>query len=282
VAVSDRRRAQFVPWRSAGNRTDSALTADEVVASTGWVFDNRRGASLEQFVETGRREVARYLDQFGLQPERTQGTALLEIGSGIGRMTAAFTERFGSVYAADIDAAFLERCRETVSRHGRPERLRTLHLADGRTIPLPDRSVDVAFSYITLQHCERSDALSLVDEALRVSRGTVLLNFRSWVRSDVVLVPLGWLVRRLWRVPVVGRRVSLMRSATRLGWQANRLSPDEVVAHVRAAQGPAARITRIAVRHSHRKVRPVHHDGVDVGPMKRVNRSHWWLVVEVV
>jgi hypothetical protein len=133
-----------------------------------------------------------------------------------------------------------------------------------------------------LQHCERSDALSLVDEALRVSRGTVLLNFRSWVRSDVVLVPLGWLVRRLWRVPVVGRRVSLMRSATRLGWQANRLSPDEVVAHVRAAQGPAARITRIAVRHSHRKVRPVHHDGVDVGPMKRVNRSHWWLVVEVV
>jgi len=185
------------------------------------------------------------------------------------------------VHAADIDAAFLERCRETVSRHGRPERLRTLHLADGRSVPLPDRSVDVAFSYITLQHCERSDALALVDEAIRVSRGTVLLNFRSWVRSDVLLVPLGWLVRRLWRVPVMGRRVSLMRFATRLGWQANRLSPDEVVAHLRATPASSARIRSIAVRHSYRKVRSVHHEGVDVGPMKRVNRSHWWLVVEV-
>jgi SAM-dependent methyltransferase len=245
------------------------------------VFDNKRGASLEQFVETGRKEVSRYLGQFGLPPERTTGMSLLEIGSGIGRMTAAFTERFATVHAADIDAAFLERCRETVSRHGRPERLRTVHLADGRTIPLPDRSVDVAFSYITLQHCERSDALSLVDEAIRVSRGTVLLNFRSWVRSDVLLVPLGWLVRRLWRVPVVGRRVSLMRFATRLGWQANRLSPDEVVGHLRANPATAARIRSVAVRHSHRKVRAVRHDGVEVGPMKRVNRSHWWLVVEV-
>lgn len=279
MAVPDRRRAQFVPWRSAGNRSDSGMTSEEVVASTGWIFDNQRGATLSQFVETGRKEVSRYLVQFGLGGDRTAAMSLLEIGSGIGRMTAAFTDRFAVVHAADIDAAFLERCRETVSRHGRPERLHTVHIADGRTIPLPDRSVDVVFSYITLQHCARSDALSLVDEALRVSRGVVLLNFRSWMRSDVLLVPLGWCVRLLWRVPVVGRRMSLMRFATRLGWQANRLTPDEVVSHLRSTPTMAARVASVAVRHSHRKERTVHHDDVEVGPMKRVNRSHWWLVV---
>ena len=33
-------------------------------------------------------------------------------------MTCAFTRRFGTVYACDLDAGFLERCREAVARFG--------------------------------------------------------------------------------------------------------------------------------------------------------------------
>lgn len=66
---------------------------------------------------------------------------MVEIGSGIGRMTAGFTKRFRLVHAADVDAAFLERCRETVFHHGEPSALRTVHVADGRTLDLESSSV---------------------------------------------------------------------------------------------------------------------------------------------
>jgi len=156
-----------------------------------------------------------------------------------------------------------------------------VHVDDGRTLHLDDRSVDISFSYITLQHCERSDALSLTREAVRVARdgGTVILNYRSWVPVDAVLVPLGMLMRRLWKVPVIGKRLARMRWSTRLGWQANRLSPDEVLDFLYAIPDVERRIATVSIHHSPRLVRRVRREGVAVAPLKRVNRSHWWLTV---
>ena len=59
---------------------------------------------------------------------------------------------------------------ETVGRFGKVERLRTSHVADGQTLDLPDDSTDVAFSYITLQHCDADDALDLTSEAVRITK----------------------------------------------------------------------------------------------------------------
>lgn len=274
------KRTQFVPWKTAGNKTESGLTADDVVRTTGWVFNNETGSALTlgDFVATGEKEVRRYMRQFELPTEQLANQTLLEIGSGIGRMTAPFTHMCAQVIAADIDAAFLERCRETVAKHGRPERLRTVHVADGRSLNLSDKCTDVTFSYITLQHCERSDALSLTHEAVRVTRdgGRVVLNYRSWVPIDVVLVPLGMLMRSLWKLPRVGKVLASMRWTTRLGWQANRLSPDDVIESLKASP-TWSRIASVAVHHSPRLVRRVQHADVSVAPLKRVNRSHWWL-----
>lgn len=274
------KRTQFVPWKTAGNKTESGLTADDVVRTTGWVFNNETGSALTlgDFVATGEKEVRRYMRQFELPTEQLANQTLLEIGSGIGRMTAPFTQMCAQVIAADIDAAFLERCRETVAKHGRPERLRTVHVADGRSLNLSDKCTDVTFSYITLQHCERSDALSLTHEAVRVTRdgGRVVLNYRSWVPIDVVLVPLGMLMRSLWKLPRVGKVLASMRWTTRLGWQANRLSPDDVIESLKASP-TWSRIASVAVHHSPRLVRRVQHADVSVAPLKRVNRSHWWL-----
>ncbi|GDX14290.1 MAG: class I SAM-dependent methyltransferase [Ilumatobacteraceae bacterium] len=276
------RRPQGVPWRSAGLRTES-LSADESVRSTGWVFDNKTGnVSLESFTTGGDNEVRRYLKLFGFSDDGTQELSMVEIGSGIGRMTAGFSTRFGVVHAADVDAAFLERCRETVFHHGQPTALRTVHVADGRTLDIETGSVDFAFSYITLQHCSSSDALSLVHEALRVTKsgGNIALNFRTWTMLDTALVPLGGLVRVLWRVPKAAKYMARVRSLTRLGWQANRLSPDDVLASI-GTDLIGTRLRDVTVVHSPRRSVRVSAQGVHRRAVRRVHPSHWWLVARL-
>lgn len=272
------RRRQHVPWRAAGTATEQENSADDVVRGTGWVFNNVTGSelSLAEFVATGDHEVVPYMQVFGLWGEINESQTIVEIGSGIGRMTSAFTRHFQRVVACDLDAAFLERCRETVAQTGVPDRLQTSQVADGRTLDLPDASADIVFSYITLQHCHHDDALALVHEALRVAKpgGYLALNFRTWVGQDALLWPAGKIVRGLWRLPRIGPVLAKRRSLTRLGWQANRLSPGQVMPHltgkledVRLFRGPRRRGFKIANTT----------DDTYVG----VHPSHWWLVARV-
>ena len=280
-----RRRSQLIPWRVAGGVADEHANADQVVRETGWVFNNETGAALtlEDFVMSGNKEVNAYLRVFGMNEMNLEELSVLEIGSGIGRMTSRLTRRFGTVIAADVDAAFLERCHETVGRHGDIAKLRKCHVVDGRSLQLPDGCVDIAFSYITLQHCERSDALALTREAVRVARdgATIMLNYRSWVPTDVVLIPLGVLVRALWRLPIVEGRLSQQRWATRFGWQANRLSPDDVLEYLYKQPGVEQRLGEITVHHSAKRARSAKQAGVTVQPLNRVNASHWWLEIHL-
>jgi len=276
------KRAHHLPWRRAGNLADNNLSADDVVRETGWVFNNETGndLTLKEFVDTGDKEVQLYVRLLELGNIKFESSTLLEIGSGIGRMTSAFTNRCEKVIAADVDSAFLERCRQTVARFGRIDRLTTLHVANGRTLALNDNTVDLAFSYITLQHCQPHDALELVNQAIRVTRsgGTVVLNFRTWVPSDVLLVPLGIAMRSLWKVSIVGPRLARWRWSTRFGWQANRLKPDTVLAKV------APQLSDIKIFHSKKrtlKVMTTDKNQLKVIPTNRINPSHWWLVAQV-
>ena len=268
-------RRNHVPWKAAGTKSEQKRSADEVVRETGWVFNNQTGRDLNlaEFVETGNHETLAYLTAFGLGNDPLASQSLVEIGSGIGRMTASFTRMFARVVACDLDAAFLERCRETVAQFGRPERLQTSPVADGRTIDLPDATADMAFSYITFQHCHHDDALWLTGEAVRVVRpgGHVVLNYRTWTASDAVLWPAGKVVRGLWRVPKVGPAISRHRSLARLGWQANRLSPTEVMTSV------GERLSDVKLVRSPRR-RSFAIAGTTDESFEGVNRSHWWLV----
>ncbi len=93
------RRSQLIPWKAAGRVSEQMASGDDVVRQTGWVFNNATGDSLTlaEFVETGDHEVPAYLETFGLRHDDNQHRTLVEIGSGIGRMTCAFTREFGSV-----------------------------------------------------------------------------------------------------------------------------------------------------------------------------------------
>jgi ubiquinone/menaquinone biosynthesis C-methylase UbiE len=266
-------RKQHVPWRAAGTSSEAQASADDVVRETGWVFNNVTGqeANLAEFVSSGDHEVGAFIKAFELPTGIS--ASIVEIGSGIGRMTAAFTREYGRVVACDLDAAFLERCRETVAQFAFPSRLRTVHVADGHTLDLPDNSADVVFSYITLQHCADDDALGLSREAVRVAKpgGKIALNYRTWVDADALLWPAGKVVRAGWKMPGVGKLLSRWRWSTRVGWQANRLSPEKVIETIGGSLTDV-RIVRAPKRF------PFHVEGTTDETFEGVNPSHWWLV----
>jgi SAM-dependent methyltransferase len=268
------RRKQHVPWTAAGTASEQQHSVDDVVRETGWVFNNRTGSSLDlaKFVETGDHETLAYLQAFGLD-DGIGSKTLVEIGSGIGRMTASFSRMFAKVVACDLDGAFLERCRETVAQFGRPERLQTCHVDDGRTLLIADGSADLTFSYITLQHCHPADAMALTREAIRVTRpgGHIALNYRTWTRRDAVLWPVGKLVRASFRIPGLGGALARHRVTARFGWQANRLAPTAVVAET----GPLLDDVRIV--HSPARS-PFGLPGAIDETYIGVHRSHWWLL----
>ena len=277
-----RRRPQLVPWKAAGQTSERQASGDDVVRTTGWVFNNETGSelTLEQFVATGDSEVPAYLTVFGLRTPDADGRVnedktLVEIGCGIGRMTCAFTREYGTVVACDLDAGFLERCIETVGQFGKVDRLRTSHVIDGHTLDLPPDSADVTFSYITLQHCEVDDALELTSEAVRITRpgGTVVLNYRARGAQDIILIPLGALVRAMFRIPKFGPWLSQRRWAARLGWQANRLQPDELI-------GPlSALLTDIEIWRNPKS--KISGRGATEREFDGINRHHYWLIATV-
>jgi SAM-dependent methyltransferase len=241
------------------------------------VFNSDTGdtQTLAEFVASGDAEVNMFLDAFGLSRQDSEHRVLVEIGAGIGRMTCAFTRRFGVVYACDLDSGFLERCREAVARFGRVDRLRTIHVLDGKTLDVTDGVADLTFSYITLQHCSRRDALTLVNEALRVLRegGTVALNFRQRVWADVALLPLGKVVRALFAVPGLGPWLSKHRVVTRMAWQVNRLDPHHVLEPIRD------RVGDVVIWRNPRRTAPIWGaQGAEMRYFESINPAHWWLV----
>jgi hypothetical protein len=107
----------------------------------------------------------------------------------------------------------------------------------------------------------------------------VALNFRTWVGRDVLLWPLGTTIRALWKVPGLGPWLARRRLATRLGWQANRLSPAEVV----PATSGLVDIQRF--RSGQRRPFGLGRTGsttaIAESTFDGINPSHWWLVARV-
>jgi len=132
------------------------------------------------------------------------------------------------------------------------------------------------FSYITLQHCHTGDALALTAEAVRVAKrgGKVALNYRTWTAGDTVLWPAGKIVRGRWRLPRVGRVLASRRATTRVGWQANRLSPSAVLGTLGDS------VTNVQIFRSPQR-RSFAIDGTADCVFEGVHPSHWWLIADV-
>jgi SAM-dependent methyltransferase len=112
---------------------------------------------------------------------------VLEIGCGVGRMTHRLAELAAHVIAADISQEMLDRAAKDLI--DKPSVQYVLVTGDG-TLPMPDASVDLVFSYITLQHVPTPAAqLLYLCESLRVLRagGALGVQVRAaglWARAQ--------------------------------------------------------------------------------------------------
>ncbi|MGP1372623.1 MAG: class I SAM-dependent methyltransferase [Almyronema sp.] len=89
---------------------------------------------------------AKFLSRF-LQPEST----FLEIGCGRGHLTAKIAETVEKVYAVDVSAALTQ----SLTWPANVE----LIISNGVTIPVPNASVDVAYSHQLMEHLHPDDAI---------------------------------------------------------------------------------------------------------------------------
>lgn len=120
----------------------------------------------EEFWKWGRALAERFLVESDIAFTGEENA--LEIGCGIGRMTACFAERFARVTAVDVSPEMIARARERLAH------LHNVEFVQGSGEDLSsfdDGTFDFVFSYITLQHIPDPEiSLNYVREAGRVLR----------------------------------------------------------------------------------------------------------------
>ena len=190
-----------------------------------WYIATKFSSETDEFFASGAREVDHFLSQGGVALAATDH--LLEIGSGVGRMTRRFAQLAGRVTASDVSGEMLARARTNLAG---VDNVDLLELSGEGDLPLPDDSVDAVFSYITMQHVPAAAAQErYFAEAIRVTRpgGWVYMQFRrpglrlrvlDWVGHITHLTRGRRTLNRAWR----GARVS-ERSLATAGASAGRL-----------------------------------------------------------
>lgn len=86
-----------------------------------------------------------------LAPMLDDDTVFLEVGAGDGRLSLAVAELARQVYAIDVS--------EQIAHVAAAPANFSLHLTDGTSIPVPDGSVDLAFSNQLMEHLHPDDAM---------------------------------------------------------------------------------------------------------------------------
>lgn len=197
-------------------RTDSRGYWDRAAATQpAWFIATGHQAMDAAFFEHGAREVDELLTHCGVAVQPSD--RLLEIGCGAGRMTRRLAELAHEVVALDVSPNMLDLARRNLADVGNVDFV----LGSGRDLAaVADGSVDVAFSYVTLQHVPSRDAqLSYLADTARVLRpgGRAALQVRAPGIRPALLDLAGQLGRALRGRPTLRREwrgVRLRRTET--------------------------------------------------------------------
>ncbi len=133
----------------------------------------------DEFFSSGRRTVAEEIltDMINIcQGKDPQQMSVLEIGCGVGRVTRALAELFGTVHAVDISEEMIAQARQALAEVPNVR----LYCNNGRDLSvLGGIRVDFAFSCIVFQHIPSREVIeNYVREVHRVLRPGGLFKFQ--------------------------------------------------------------------------------------------------------
>lgn len=139
---------------------------------------------VDEFLETGREEVAAALDHLsslGVEPGHDRA---LDFGCGAGRVTQALADRFDTVVGVDVSEPMLAKARELDRTDGRCTFVR--NTADDLSM-FPDDEFDLAYSSLVIQHLPPAEGRRFVSEMARVVRpaGAVIVQVASRPKRNV-------------------------------------------------------------------------------------------------
>jgi SAM-dependent methyltransferase len=143
-----------------------------------WYVANTHTEQNPRFFAQGAEETDDLLRMCGVEV-RADDVAV-EIGCGVGRMTARLAELARTVIATDVSAEMIAHARRNLADRSNVEWV--VVPGDG-SLPLETASVDVVFSYIVLQHVPTAQAqLRYLQESIRVLRpgGRLAIQVRGY------------------------------------------------------------------------------------------------------
>ena len=201
-----------------------------------WHIATAAAADPAEFAASGRWETDMFLAHAGLVPDRS--LTVLEIGCGIGRMTARLAEVYGRVLALDVSQVMLDQAAQALAGLDNV----TYVLGSGSDLAgIDSASVDVVFSYIVLQHVPTvAGQLEYFRETRRVLRpgGAAAIQIRS---NTPTAMALDWGGH-------IAHRVSGHRTLSR-AWRGSRIPRTELLAAAsgvwangHSGAGPRARV----------------------------------------
>jgi SAM-dependent methyltransferase len=143
------------------------------------ILSNRPEWEVDDFFRTGRESLAEHQGFAGLAGVHLGGGSALDFGCGVGRVTNALDEYFDDVVGVDISHEMVRLARE----YARSSSVRFLQVGD---LPLPfaDRTFDLVYSSIVVQHIPTPYNIHYVGEFFRLARDVVLFDAPSHRTPD--------------------------------------------------------------------------------------------------
>jgi SAM-dependent methyltransferase len=132
----------------------------------------------EEFFATGIQEIGVFMDRAAAWGAPASHRSALDFGCGIGRLTQALAGHFEHVYGVDISLKMIELARQHNRRNRHAARCEYLCNPVGDLRHFGDGSIDMIYSWITLQHMRPSHARRYMREFLRVLAPGGLLLFQ--------------------------------------------------------------------------------------------------------
>lgn len=128
------------------------------------------------YLESAERDTAALLD--GLAGRVPASGRVLDLGCGIGRMTAPLAGHFAEVVGVDVSPAMIEQAR---ALHGAVDNLRFEANSGADLGAFADDSFDLVFSYSVLPHLPPEVVAAYFREANRVLADGGWLRYQFWI-----------------------------------------------------------------------------------------------------